>query len=60
MLHAFEKAAEERCEMGRSASVRFVLAELIGLAAGAGAEWIAKLRASSSVRGGALQSSSRF
>src|SRR2546425_11479547 len=51
MLHAFDKAAEERRELGRLAFVHFALAELIGLATGAGAEWIAKLTTSNSVRG---------
>jgi len=51
MLHAFDKAAEERRDLGRVAFVHFALAELIGLAIGAGAEWIAKLTTSSSVRG---------
>jgi len=43
MLHAFEQAAADRRALGRSAYARFIRAELIGLATGAWAEWIAKL-----------------
>ena len=45
MLAAFELAAEERRGLG------FVLAELAGLLAGAGSEWIAKLTSDRSIRG---------
>jgi hypothetical protein len=54
MLDAFEKAAEERRGQGVPAFVGFVLAEWIGLAAGAGAEWMAKWTTDSSVRGRCL------
>jgi hypothetical protein len=51
MLNAFEKASEERRALGMPTFVQFAVAEMIGLAIGAGAEWIAKLTDSSSVRG---------
>jgi hypothetical protein len=54
MLDAFEKAAEEHRGQGGPALVRFILAEWIGLAAGAAAEWIAKWTTDSSVRGRCL------
>ncbi|MGO9263005.1 MAG: hypothetical protein ACLQU1_43015 [Bryobacteraceae bacterium] len=54
MLAAFERAAEERRRQGGPAFIRFVLAEWIGLAAGAGAEWMAKLTTDRSVRGRCL------
>ncbi len=54
MLNAFEKAAEERRGQGGPAFARFVVAEFIGLMAGAVTEWIAKLTTNSSVRGRCL------
>lgn len=54
MVGAFERAAEERCQLGRTAYVRFALGELVGLAIGAVGEWVAKFTTSSSVRGRCL------
>jgi hypothetical protein len=51
MWNAFEQAAEERRGQGWPVFFRFALAELIGLVAGAGTEWFAKLTTDSSVRG---------
>jgi hypothetical protein len=54
MARAFERAGEETRARSQGAYARFALAELAGLAAGAGAEWFAKLTTSSSVRGRCL------
>ena len=54
MLHAFETASQVRRALGIAVWVSFVLAELIGLMFGAGAEWIAKLTTNASVRGRCL------
>jgi hypothetical protein len=54
MVTAFEQGCEERRGHGRTALVRFTVAELAGLAASAGAEWIAKLTTNSAVRGRCL------
>jgi hypothetical protein len=43
MLSDFQEVADECRSEGRGSFVRFVLAELSGLVAGAGVEWIAKL-----------------
>jgi hypothetical protein len=51
MLNAFKLVAEPRRQQSRFAFTRFLLAELIGLLIGAGAEWIAKIATDSSVRG---------
>jgi len=50
MLQAFESAWAER----RRGTLRFAAAELAGLAAGAAAEWIAKLTTDPAVRGRSL------
>jgi hypothetical protein len=54
MASAFEEASQDRRRRGRGVYVRFVLAELAGLAMGAGIEWIAKLTTDASVRGRSL------
>jgi hypothetical protein len=54
MVTAFEAAAEERRERGRAVFIRFVLAELIGLVIGVGAEWTAKFTSASFTRGRCL------
>ena len=54
MSSAFEEAAAARRVEGRMANVRFTVTELIGLAIGAGVEWIAKLTTDTSVRGRSL------
>jgi hypothetical protein len=54
MVAAFERAGEERSRLGRTAYVRFALAELVGLAMGAVGEWVAKFTTSASVRGRCL------
>jgi hypothetical protein len=43
MLMVFEEMARERRRRGAAALVRFTLGEMLGLVAGAAAEWIAKL-----------------
>jgi hypothetical protein len=54
MSSAFAEAAAERRREGWGVYARFALAELMGLAMGAGIEWIAKLTTDSSVRGRSL------
>ena len=51
MLDAFEKAAMEHRVRGRAALARFGFAELGGLLAQAGADWIAKFTSSRYMRG---------
>jgi hypothetical protein len=51
MLAAFKKAAAESRARGRAVFVRFFIAELGGLVAGAASEWIAKLTTDKSARG---------
>jgi hypothetical protein len=60
MLTAFEQACEERRGSGRAAFVRFTFGELADLAAGAGAEWIAKLTTDAAVRGRCLPDRQRM
>src|SRR5579864_2786367 len=54
MLMAFESSIAERRAQGQSAYIRFAMRELAGLMIGAFAEWIAKLRTDSSLRGRSL------
>lgn len=54
MSASFERMAAEIRGGGQAADVRFVLAELRGLVAGAVAEWIAKLTTDRCVRGRVL------
>jgi hypothetical protein len=54
MSSAFEEASAERRREGWGVYARFALAELLGLAMGAGIEWIAKLTTDSSARGRSL------
>ena len=54
MRSAFGETARDCVARGRWAWTRFALVELIGLIAGAGAEWSAKLTTSKSVRGRCL------
>jgi hypothetical protein len=54
MASAFDEAAAEYRQQGRSAYVRFALGELIGLVIGAGIEWMAKSTTDASVRGRSL------
>ena len=54
MRRAFEETSRDWVARGRWAWMRFALAELIGLTAGAGAEWFAKVATSKSVRGRCL------
>jgi len=54
MLRAFDSAAGDHRAHWQSAYIRFALLELIGVAMGAGKEWIAKLSTDSSLRGRSL------
>jgi hypothetical protein len=54
MSAAFEDASQDRLQRGRAVYVRFAIAELFGLALGAGVEWIAKLTTDASQRGRSL------
>jgi hypothetical protein len=54
MSSAFEEASRDRRQCGWGVYARFILAELMALAIGAGTEWIAKLTTDSSVRGRSL------
>jgi hypothetical protein len=54
MSTAFEEAAAERRPQGRSAYLRFAVAELLGLTMGAAVEWLAKLTTDTSTRGRTL------
>jgi len=54
MLTAFDSSAHERRAMGRSAYLRFALAELASLVVGAGKEWSAKFKTDRSLRGRSL------
>jgi hypothetical protein len=54
MLSAFEDASAERRGQGWRVYAPFAIAELMGLAMGAGIEWIAKLTTDASVRGRSL------
>jgi len=53
MLAAFEQAAQERRQR-RADFVRFTVAEMASLLAGAASEWIAKLTTDSAIRGRCL------
>ncbi len=54
MLSAFQDASVERRGQGWRVYAAFAIAELMGLAMGAGIEWIAKLTTDASVRGRSL------
>jgi hypothetical protein len=54
MRNAFTITVDEIRVRGRAALLRFVAAELVGLAKGAVVEWIAKLTTDKSVRGRVL------
>lgn len=54
MLSAFEEGFQDRRRRGWGVYTRFATAELLGLATGAGIEWIAKLTTAASVRGRSL------
>jgi hypothetical protein len=54
MRNAFAITVDEMRVRGRAALLRFVVAELLGLAKGAVLEWIAKLTTDESVRGRVL------
>jgi hypothetical protein len=54
MLSAFQDASAERRGQGWRVYAPFAIAELMGLAMGAGIEWIAKLTTDASVRGRSL------
>lgn len=54
MRNAFTITVDEIRVRGRAALLRFVVAELVGLAKGAVVEWIAKLTTDKSVRGRVL------
>ena len=55
MLSTFVKAAENRRAQGGLAFVQFAVAELMGLATGAAAEWISKLTTDPAVRARCMQ-----
>jgi hypothetical protein len=54
MSTAFEKSAVEHRVRGRAIYMGFALKELVGVAVGAAAEWAAKLRTDTSLRGRSL------